>query len=270
MARITWVLGNWKQHHPRRAAADCAKRIADGVEASIGSAHASAGEVRVGIAPPYLSLDAVGMWVRPRTPVWLLGQDVAAQETGAFTGEVGSAMLTEAGVEAAIVGHSERRAHFGEGDALVSRKVAAALAGGLTVVLCVGERLEAREAGEHENTVISQLFGSLAEVTDEGVDARLVLAYEPVWAIGTGLTASPEQASEMHRTIRRVLGERFGDRGRGRSILYGGSVKPENAADLVAAGDIDGFLVGGASLDPSSFLAIVKAAAQTPRPTEGS
>jgi triosephosphate isomerase len=259
--RITWVLGNWKQHHLRTAAAACARAIAEGVPEAIAGRDPKAGEIRVGIAPPYLSLDAVAPFVRPRTPVWLLAQDIGAQEAGAFTGEVGSAMLAEAGVQAAIVGHSERRTHYREDDALVSRKVAAALAGGLTVVLCVGERLEAREAGDHENTVISQISGSLSQVKDEHVDARLVLAYEPVWAIGTGHTATPEQASAMHRTIRAVLGERFGERGRGRSILYGGSVKPENAADLMAAGDIDGFLVGGASLDPSSFLAIVKAAA---------
>ena len=258
MDRITWILGNWKQHHARAAATACAQAIAEGVPAAIARAK---GDVRVGIAPPYLSIDVVRPSVRPRSAVWLLAQDVAAQETGAFTGEVGPAMLAEAGVEAAIVGHSERRAYFGEGDALVARKLAAALAAGLTAVLCIGERLEARQAGEHEMTVISQLSGSLAHVSDEHVDARLVLAYEPVWAIGTGHTATPEQASEMHRTIRNWLGERFGDRGRGRSILYGGSVKPENAADLVAAGDIDGFLVGGASLDPSSFLAIVEAAA---------
>ncbi len=261
MARITWVLGNWKQHHARAAAAANARAIAQGVPGALADAR---GEVRVGIAPPYLSIDAVAPSCRPRTPVWLLAQDVAAQESGAFTGEVGPAMLAEAGVEAAIVGHSERRAYFGEDDALVARKVAAALAGGLTVVLCIGERLEARQSGDHEKTVISQLSGSFVEVKDEQIGDRLVLAYEPVWAIGTGHTATPEQASAMHRTIRAWLGERFGDRGRGRSILYGGSVKPENAADLMAAGDIDGFLVGGASLDPSSFLAIVKAAATTP------
>jgi triosephosphate isomerase len=256
MARITWVIGNWKQNHGRKAAAECARAIAAGVKP---------GDLRVGIAPPYLSIDAVASAVRPQTAVWLLAQDVAAQESGAFTGEVGSAMLREAGVEGAIVGHSERRAHYGESDAFVASKVAAALAGGLTVVLCVGEQLAARESGDHEKTVISQLSGSLAQVKDEQLDERLVLAYEPVWAIGTGHTATPDQASAMHRTIRGWLGERFGDRGRGRSILYGGSVKPDNAADLMAAGDIDGFLVGGASLDPTSFLAIASAA-QSPRP----
>jgi triosephosphate isomerase len=215
--------------------------------------------------------------------VWLLAQDVAAQDSGAFTGEVGPAMLREAGVEAAIVGHSERRAMFGDDDALVAAKlshalqagltvvlcddalVAAklshALQAGLTVVLCVGEALEAREAGKHETTVISQLSAAFAQVDSSAIGERLVIAYEPVWAIGTGRTATPAQASEMHRTIRAWLRDRFGDVGADRSILYGGSVKPGNAADLMAAGDIDGFLVGGASLDPASFLAIVRAAA---------
>jgi triosephosphate isomerase len=266
---ITWILGNWKQNHAAQSAAQCAREVSAGLDAALASPHPSAPEVRVGIAPPYLSLAAAAPLCRPQTPVWLLAQDVAAQESGAFTGEVGPAMLTEAGVQAAIVGHSERRAYYGENDALVARKVEAALAGGLTVVLCVGEGLEARDAGTHENTVISQLSGSLARVKGEAVDARLVIAYEPVWAIGTGRTASPAQARDMHRTIRKQLGERFGPAGRDRSILYGGSVKPDNAADLLAAGDIDGFLIGGASLDPASFLAIVRAAAQTAR-TSGS
>jgi triosephosphate isomerase len=128
----------------------------------------------------------------------------------------------------------------------------------------VGEALEARDAGEHEKVVISQLSGALSHVDSSSIDERLVIAYEPVWAIGTGRTASPEQARDMHRTIREWMGGKYGSAGSDRSVLYGGSVKPGNAADLIAAGDIDGFLVGGASLDPESFLAIVAAAAQSP------
>ncbi|MEM6997210.1 MAG: triose-phosphate isomerase [Myxococcota bacterium] len=261
----TWVLGNWKQNQLRDAAASCAGGIAEGVAAALDGADPSAGEVRVGLAPPYLSLDAARPHCRPGAPVWLLAQDCAQQDAGAFTGEVGPAMLRDAGVEGTLVGHSERRAYYGDDDASVAAKLAAGLAGGLVVVLCVGEALAARDAGEHESTVISQLSAALDEVSPEQVTERLVVAYEPVWAIGTGRTASPAQASAMHATIRAWLADRFGDRGRGRSILYGGSVKPNNAAELIAAGDVDGFLVGGASLDPASFLAIVRAAATTAR-----
>jgi triosephosphate isomerase (TIM) len=258
MSRTIWVLGNWKQNHLPDAAASTAQRVAEGVaEATSGTQS-----VRVGIAPPYLSLISARPFTRPSHPVWLLAQDVAAQESGAFTGEVGPAMLAAAGVEGAIIGHSERRALYAEDDAMVSAKVRCALDGGLTVVLCVGETLDVRERGDHEKTVISQLSDALHEVDLEVFGPRVVVAYEPVWAIGTGRTASPAQAGEMHRAIRRFLRERSGDAGGDRSILYGGSVKPDNAAELMAAGDVDGFLVGGASLDPDAFLAIVAAAAQ--------
>jgi len=264
MAPITWVLGNWKQNLLRAPASQTAQAIASALPGILGAKSAQ-GELRVGFAPSYLSIDAAAPFARPHSPVYLLAQDCAAQECGAFTGEVGAGMLREAGVEAVIVGHSERRALFGESDAFTAAKVANALAHGLTVVLCIGEALEARESGVHEKTVISQLSGSLAQVKPEQVDASLVLAYEPVWAIGTGRTASPEQARDMHRTIRAWMGQTFGARGSDRSILYGGSVKPGNAAELIAAGDIDGFLVGGASLDPESFLGIIRAAASAPR-----
>ena len=266
MSRLTWILGNWKQNHGRAAAAACARGVAEGVPTAAAGPHAHAREVRVGVAPPYLSIDAARPFSRPHHPVWLLAQDVAAQDEGAFTGEVGPAMLREAGVEGAIVGHSERRSFFGDTDELVAAKLRAALRGGLVAVLCIGERLEAREAGEHESTVISQLSKAFAEVDSSLVGPSLVLAYEPVWAIGTGRVATPEQAAQMHRTIRAFLGDRFGETGAGRSILYGGSVKPDNAAALIATGDVDGFLVGGASLDPTAFLAIVRAAAETPTP----
>lgn len=262
MSRVIWVLGNWKQNHARAAAAACARAVADGIPAATAAAT---GEVRVGIAPPYLSIDAARPFTRPYSPVWLLAQDVAAQDEGAFTGEVGPAMLREAGVQGAIVGHSERRSLFGDTDALVGAKLKASLAGGLTTVLCIGEHLDAREAGSHESTVISQLSAAFAEVASSLVGPSLVLAYEPVWAIGTGRVATPEQAAQMHRTIRAFMTERFGEAGADRSILYGGSVKPDNAAALVATRDVDGFLVGGASLDPTAFAAIVRAAAETPR-----
>ncbi len=267
MSRTTWILGNWKQNHLGSAARECAKGVAEGLEAATTHPVAGCPELRVGFAPTYLALGAAAPFARPHAGPWLLAQDVAAQESGAFTGEVGVAMLREAGVEAAIVGHSERRAYYGDTNVLVANKVANALEHGMTVVLCVGESLEARDAGEHETSVISQLSESLARVDSKAIDESLVIAYEPVWAIGTGRTASPEQARDMHRAIRKHMADTYGDAGRDRSIVYGGSVKPGNAAELLAAGDIDGFLVGGASLEADSFLAIITAAAQTARPT---
>jgi triosephosphate isomerase len=256
MARTTWVLGNWKQNLLRREAEALGRAIAEGLASALGSAA----HVGVGVAPTYLALDTVrpftGDGVRaPR----LLAQDVAAQEGGAFTGEVGPAMLREAGVAASIIGHSERRALFGDHDRLVAAKLQAALAGGLDVVLCVGERLDQRDAGIHESVVISQLSAALSQLPRELDPGRVTIAYEPVWAIGTGRTATPSLASSMHAVIRRWLDEQ-GLRGADRSVLYGGSVKPSNAAELLAAGDIDGFLVGGASLDARGFLDIVSAA----------
>jgi triosephosphate isomerase (TIM) len=264
MTRTIWVLGNWKQNHLPEAAAATARRVAQGVGGAI--PDESATMLRVGIAPPYLSLASARPFAGPAQPVWLFAQDVAAQDSGAFTGEVGPAMLEAAGVQGAILGHSERRALFAEGDALIAAKLKSALNAGLTAVLCVGESLEIRDRGNHETTVISQLSSALGEVDLEASGPRLVVAYEPVWAIGTGRTATPAQAGEMHRAIRRFLRERFGDAGGDRSILYGGSVKPDNAAELLAAGDVDGFLVGGASLDADAFLAIVAAAARTLKP----
>lgn len=256
MARTTWVIGNWKQNLLRASATALARAIASG----LGDARGAAEGLRVGIAPTYLALDAVEPHTGedPRS-LQLLAQDVAAQEQGAFTGEVGPAMLAEAGVSAVIVGHSERRAHFGDTDALVARKLICALEAGLDAVLCVGERLEQRDAGEHESTVISQLYAALGKLPRELPARRVTIAYEPVWAIGTGRTATPQQASSMHAAIRGWLTDQQ-LAGADRSLLYGGSVKPGNAAELLAAGEIDGFLVGGASLDAQSLLAIVSAA----------
>lgn len=257
MARTIWILGNWKQNLLREPSHTLARHI----QAGLDEALANATGIGVGVAPTYLSLDAVAPHTgdgvaAPR----LLAQDVAAQDSGAFTGEVGPAMLREAGVTMVIIGHSERRAMFGDTDELVARKLGAALDGGLDVVLCVGERLEQRDAGEHEAVVIAQLERALAELPKDLDPARVTIAYEPVWAIGTGRTASPEQASSMHACIRGWL-DQAKLRGADRSVLYGGSVKPDNAAALLAAGDIDGFLIGGASLDARSFLDIVARAA---------
>ncbi len=214
--------------------------------------------VGVGVCPPAVWLEAVAERLRDGR-VRLGAQNVYPAASGAFTGEVSPSMLQSLGVHFVIVGHSERRQLFGETSAFVAEKVRAALGAGLVPILCVGETLEERDAGDAEATVLGQLAASLAEVEIDDADA-LVVAYEPVWAIGTGRTASPEQAQAMHAAIRQRLGERFPGVGADVEILYGGSVKPGNAADLFAQPDLDGALVGGASLDAGDFAAIVEAA----------
>ncbi len=255
MARTRWTIGNWKQNLLRGAAEDLATAVVGDLPEPVAEGGK---QVRVGIAPSFVALDVVRPWVRPQGPLFLFAQNVAAQDDGAFTGEVGPEMLRDAGVHGAIVGHSERRALFGETDASVARKVQLALEADLRVVLCVGEGLEIRESGAHENFVISQLSAALSQLPHELMGERLILAYEPVWAIGTGKTATPRDAAAMHRRLRAWMTEHFDSAGADRSILYGGSVKPNNAAALMAAGDVDGFLVGGASLEAEAFLQIVR------------
>ena len=214
--------------------------------------------VEIVIAPAFTALDRAGQ-AFANGPVKLSAQDVHAEPHGAFTGEVSTAMLAELGCTYAIVGHSERRALYGETDDSVSAKVTALLAGGLHPIVCVGESLEDREAGRSEGVVEAQLRGSLAGVETARAE-ELVVAYEPVWAIGTGRTATPEIAQTAHQAIRAQLGKAFGPAAQALRILYGGSVKPDNADALMAQPDIDGALVGGASLDLASFASIVRAA----------
>lgn len=258
MTRARWVIGNWKQNLLRGPAEALARGLVGGLPDPLID---SDDKVKVGIAPGYMALDVVRPWCRPAGPLFLFAQDVGAQESGAFTGEVGPGMLIDAGVRGAIVGHSERRALFGESDAVVSRKLRCALDAGLRVVLCVGEPLEVRAAGDHEAHVLGQLAAALANLPEDSLNHRVIIAYEPVWAIGTGNTATPDDAAAMHGRIRSWLREHFGAAGSDRSILYGGSVKASNAAELVAAGDIDGFLVGGASLEQAAFLSIIQSVA---------
>ncbi|MCY1068780.1 triose-phosphate isomerase [Nannocystis sp. RBIL2] len=259
VARVRWTIGNWKQNLFRGTAELLATEIVDGLPPEL-----LEGPVRtkIGVSPTLVALEALAPWSRPAGPLYLFGQNCAAQEEGAFTGEVGPGQLADVGAHGAILGHSERRAHFHEDDALIARKVQCALQAGLRVVLCVGEGLEIRESGEHENYVISQLSASLAGVDPELFQDRLIIAYEPVWAIGTSKTASARDAGAMHRRIRTWLTEQHGATGADRSILYGGSVKPGNAAGLMAAGDVDGFLVGGASLEAEAFLQIIRLVAE--------
>ena len=255
MARTRWTIGNWKQNLLRGAAEELATAVVGDLPEPVAEGGK---QVRVGIAPSFVALDVVRPWVRPQGPLFLFAQNVAAQDDGAFTGEVGPEMLRDAGVHGAIVGHSERRTLFGETDASVARKVQLALEAELRVVLCIGEGLAIRESGDHENFVVSQLSAALSQLPHELVGERLILAYEPIWAIGTGKTATPRDAAAMHRKLRAWMEQHFGSAGADRSILYGGSVKPNNAAALMAAGDVDGFLVGGASLEAEAFLQIVR------------
>jgi triosephosphate isomerase (TIM) len=201
--------------------------------------------VDVVVCPPYVSLAAA---VEYGAAVTVYAQNVHWATEGAYTGEISAAMLVELGVAGAIVGHSERRQYFGETDETVARRAHAALEAGLGVIACVGESLEERESGQTELVLRLQVEAVRDAV---GAHDRLVIAYEPVWAIGTGRTATPEQAQEAHAFIRGLLD---------RPVLYGGSVKPENAGELLSQPDVDGALVGGASLDPASFAAICAAA----------
>ncbi len=209
------------------------------------------------LCPPFTALAEVVERSRG-SAVRVAAQNMHEAESGAFTGEVSSSMLVELGVSGVVLGHSERRRHFGETDEALAHKVLRALAAALEPILCVGESEDARDAGQTEAVLEGQLQADLAEVGPTEL-ARVVIAYEPIWAIGTGRTASPDQAEEAIAFIRDVVRERGGAADELR-ILYGGSVKPENASELLARPEIDGALVGGASLDPGDFAAIVEAA----------
>lgn len=215
--------------------------------------------VQVAVCPPAVYLHDVGAALRG-SQIALGAQNMHAQNEGAFTGEVSGPMLRDLDCRYVILGHSERRQLFGETDDSVSEKISAALSHGLTPIVCVGETLDQREAGTTQSVIATQVRGSLAGLgADEG--GKIVLAYEPVWAIGTGKTASPEQAEEVHAQIRGLLTEMFGEPTANRiCIQYGGSVKADNARELLSQPNIDGALVGGASLKSESFAAIVAAA----------
>jgi len=246
--RTPYLAANWKMHKTVAEAAEFVDALLPRIAAT---------QHDVVICPPFTALTAV-VERRYGTAVKVAAQNMHQEESGAFTGEVSAAMLVELDVEAVVLGHSERRQYFAETDEALARKVPAALAAGLEPILCVGESEAARDAEQTDAVLVGQLQADLAEVAPERI-ADVVIAYEPVWAIGTGRTATPEQAQETIAFIRDVLRERGADADRAR-ILYGGSVKPANAAELLAQPDIDGALVGGASLDPEDFAAIVEAA----------
>ena len=248
--RRAYLAANWKMHKTVPEA----DAFLDRFLGDIG--HLSDRDIVV--CPPFTALPATVDRCR-RSPVRVAAQNMHEQESGAFTGEISAPMLTTMGVEAVVLGHSERRAMFGETDEALARKVPGALAAGLEPILCVGESEAERDAGQTEVVLRRQLGADLAEVGDERLPS-VVIAYEPIWAIGTGKTATPEQAEEAIAFIRSLLSARDSDAADATRILYGGSVKPDNAAELLGREEIDGALVGGASLDPADFLAICEAA----------
>ncbi|MEN1956712.1 triose-phosphate isomerase [Luteimonas changyuni] len=248
-ARI--VAGNWKLNGSRGSAATLLADMAAGLPAA---------GVDIVVLPPATHLEGlVSAW--GARGIGFGGQDVSAHADGAYTGEISAAMLADVGARFALVGHSERRQYHAEDSALVARKFAAALAAGLRPILCVGESREDREGGSTESVIAGQLRPVLDLVGAEGFETAVV-AYEPVWAIGTGLTATPQQAQEVHAFIRSEVAARGATIGNSLPILYGGSVKPANAAELFAMADVDGGLIGGASLVATDFMAIVAAAAR--------
>lgn len=252
--RRPFIGGNWKMHTNRAGAAELGRGVVDGLVGLQG--------VDVAVFPPFPYLLAVGSILRERGSAIRLGaQDVYSEGDGAFTGEVSLAMLKDCGVSVVLTGHSERRHILGESETVVHAKTRAVLAAGLECILCIGEKLEEREEGRTDHVNEEQLRLALRDIPQEQIE-RLTVAYEPVWAIGTGKTASPGDAQDAQMKIRRVLAEMYGREAASRvRIMYGGSVKTSNARELFTQPDIDGGLIGGASLKASDFVAIVKAGA---------
>src|SRR5688500_6831749 len=248
--RTSFVAGNWKMNTNKASAVALAKAVAAGAPA----------RGQVGAAPPFVYLDAVGQALQGST-VRLGAQHVTPEKNGAFTGGISVEMLADLGVNFVLTGHSERRHLFKEPGDLVAKKASAVLAGGFTLVHCVGEKLEQRDANQTLDVVQKQLDEIDRELASKAGPDKVVIAYEPVWAIGTGRNATDQQAQEVHAFIRQALARNwhkdFADRVR---IQYGGSMKPENAKGLLAQPDVDGGLIGGAALKADSFLAIVNAA----------
>lgn len=250
--RRTIIAGNWKMNLTRSGAVELAKRLRGGI-AEISS------QAEIAVCPPSPYLDAVG-GVLEGSPIALGAQNVYHEENGAFTGEVSAAMLVDLHCRYVILGHSERRHILGETNSQVNRKLHAALRAGLTPIVCVGETLEEREADKTLDIIQEQFSGSLAGIS-ESLMRKIVIAYEPVWAIGTGKVATPEQAQSVHASLRKIIENRYNSATACTiPIQYGGSVKPDNAAELLAQPDIDGALVGGASLKVESFLGIISGA----------
>lgn len=250
------VAGNWKMNLTHLEAIALVQKVAFSLDDAVYD------KVEVVVLPPFVSIRGVQTLVDgDKLAVGYGAQDISAHESGAYTGEVSGQMLAKLGCKYVVVGHSERREYHGEDDATVAAKAQAAFKNGIVPIVCVGEGLDVREAGEHVQHVVAQLDGSLAGITAEQAK-DVVIAYEPVWAIGTGKTATPEDAEEVCSAIRDRLAELYsGDLADHVRILYGGSVKPDNAAALATQADVDGSLVGGASLDGEQFATICKLSA---------
>ena len=247
------VAGNWKMNKTVAEGVALAQTVAEGFQL-LKEGREWLSEVIM--APPFLSLNAISEIVKPIAGMHTSAQNCHQELQGAYTGEISAAMISSAGASYVILGHSERRTYFGETNALLAKKTDVVLQNGLVPIFCIGEVLAERESGKHFEIVKQQIEEGLFHLEGQ-VMKRVVLAYEPVWAIGTGLTASPAQAQEMHAFIRQVLQEKYGaDVSQEVSILYGGSCNARNAAELFACADVDGGLIGGASLVASDFLAI--------------
>lgn len=247
MARRKLIAGNWKMNKTVAETRAFFRELRQHVDAAT--------DVDVLLCPTFTCL-AAAVEEAGGSVIAVGAQNVHWETSGAFTGEISAEMLLDIAVEYAIIGHSERRQYFGETDATVNGRLKAALSTGLKPIVCVGETLTQREQGETQSVVRTQLEHGLVDITAEQM-MQTVVAYEPVWAIGTGMTATPEQAQEVHAFVRSLLRGQFGQVAEQVRILYGGSVKPENAADLMGQPDIDGGLVGGASLDVEKFLGII-------------
>ena len=248
MARTPFIAGNWKMNLDRRSALELVAQLREHV--------GNRSDVDVAVFPPFVYVDEIARALAG-SPIKVGTQNCCDEPKGAFTGEISTAMVKDVGGTHVILGHSERRHVYGEPDELINRKVHAVLQEGLDPILCVGETIEEREGGTTEAVVNRQLTAGL-EGVDETLMGRVTIAYEPVWAIGTGLTATPEQAGEVHAYLRGVLSGLYTDPvAEATRIQYGGSVKPSNIKDLMAVPDLDGALVGGASLEADSFLPLI-------------
>lgn len=251
MARRPFIAGNWKMNLDRAGAVALAQAVA--------KQAAGVDNADIAICPPACYLDAVSQAIKG-SKVALGAQNVYHQPNGAYTGELSAAMLCDLGCRYVILGHSERRHILGEADAEINKKVHVALSAGLIPIVCLGETLAEREAGQTMDIIRCQFAGSLAGVSAEQM-ARIVIAYEPVWAIGTGKVATPQQAEEVHLDLRKIIAQRYNEKiAQGVRLQYGGSVKPDNAKELLSQPDIDGALVGGASLKVDQFMGIVAGA----------
>lgn len=253
--RRPFIAGNWKMHLSRAEAIALAEAVAQKAE--------NFPYVEIAVCPPFVYLEAVGRAIAG-SRVALGAQNMYPEPSGAFTGEISPTMLGDLGCRYVILGHSERRQWFGETDGFINKKVHAAFKAGLRPIVCVGEQLAEREAGQTLQVIRRQFEGSLADLTAEQIQ-QTVIAYEPVWAIGTGKVATPHQAEEVHLELRKLLAQRYNTQISQQVVIqYGGSVKPDNAAELFSQPDIDGALVGGASLKADQFLAIIAGMKKSP------